>query len=93
MGANRELSELKIFEKEQDNILDKAAAEEIKWHFIPARSLHFGELWASAVKSFKRIFYKVAFEAALTFEEATTVSADRVYSKFKAANIIVRRSK
>lgn len=43
VGANRELSELKtLFERDQDNIIDKAAAEEIKWHFIPARSPHFG---------------------------------------------------
>lgn len=74
VGANRKLEELRsLFAKDQDNIINNTASEGIKWHFIPARSPHFGGLWESTVKSFKRHFYKVASEATMTFEEASTL--------------------
>jgi len=74
--ANRELRELRaLFEKDQHNITNKVAAENIKWHFMPAQIPHFGGLWESAVKSLKRLFYNVASEAALTFKEISTLVA------------------
>lgn len=51
----------------------KTSSKGIKWHFIPPRAPHFGGLWEATVKSFKGHFYKVASEAALTFEEASTL--------------------
>lgn len=76
VGANRELEDLrKLFaqEKHQRKIIDTTSSEGIKWHFIPPRAPHFGGLWEAVVKSFKSHFYKVASEAALTFEEASTL--------------------
>ncbi|XP_011859715.1 PREDICTED: uncharacterized protein LOC105557156 [Vollenhovia emeryi] len=76
VGANRELEDLrKLFAQEdhQHKIIDATSSEGIRWHFIPPRAPHFGGLWEATVKSFKGHFYKVASEAALTFEEASTL--------------------
>lgn len=43
--------------------------------FHPSSITTLWRVWESAVKSFKRIFYKVASEAALTFEEASMLTA------------------
>ncbi|XP_024868253.1 uncharacterized protein LOC112452346, partial [Temnothorax curvispinosus] len=76
VGVNRELEKCKeLFSLEQQghNIVEYSASEGIKWHFIPARAPRFGGLWESAVKSFKNHFYKTTVEAAMTFEEASTL--------------------
>lgn len=57
--ANHELEDLKNLwyqEEHQTKIIDTAASDDIKWHFIPPRAPHFGGLWKAAVKSFKRHF-------------------------------------
>jgi len=76
VGANRELKkcqELFTDEESRRKIIDRTVSEGIKWHFIPARAPHFGGLWEAAVKSFKSHFYKAAGDAAMTFEEASTL--------------------
>jgi len=76
IGAHGELEELRnLFSQEEhkDKIINKTASDRIRWHFIPPRAPHFGDLWEAAVKSFKRHFYKIASDAALTFEEASTL--------------------
>lgn len=76
VGPNRELEKCReLFDLEQSKrrILDHAVSEGVRWHFIPARAPHFGGLWEAAVKSFKNHFYKTAAEAAMTFEEASTL--------------------
>lgn len=56
VGAKRELSELSSFlTREEANIENSACKLNIQWHFIPARSLHFGGLWEAGVKSVKLI--------------------------------------
>ncbi|XP_011168837.1 uncharacterized protein LOC105202146 [Solenopsis invicta] len=82
IGANRELEKcLEFFRSEQakNRIQNYATLEKIKWHFIPARASHFGGLWESAVKAFKTHFYKTAAEAAMTFEEASTLVSQRLF--------------
>ncbi|XP_011255126.1 uncharacterized protein LOC105250635 [Camponotus floridanus] len=59
--------------KKISKIIDTTSSERMKWHFIPLRASHFGGLWEAIVKSFKGHFYKVASEAALTFEEVSTL--------------------
>jgi len=75
VGANRELENCrKLFAEEQRReIIDCTISEGIKWNFIPARAPHFGGLWEAAVKSFKNHFYKTTVDAAMTFEEASTL--------------------
>jgi len=76
VGANRELEkcrELFLLEQERCKIIDYTVCEGIRWHFIPARAPHFGGLWERVVKSFKTHFYKTTTEAAMTFEEASTL--------------------
>lgn len=77
-GANRELSELQeLFASEQHNnkVYSTMANEQIKWHFIPARSPHFGGLWEAAVKSAKHHLKRILDSTFLTYEEYTTVLA------------------
>ncbi|XP_011699812.1 PREDICTED: uncharacterized protein LOC105457069 [Wasmannia auropunctata] len=76
VGANRELEELRnLFNQEEHKhkIIDETSNEQIKWHFIPPRAPHFGGLWEATVKAFKKHFYKIASDVALTFEEASTL--------------------
>lgn len=74
MGASRELKDIYEFLNQQNtNIQADLANQKINWHFIPPRSLNFGGLWESAVKSMKRHFYAVTKGLILTFEECYTL--------------------
>lgn len=55
------------------SLLEFAATQRVKWHFIPSLAPHFGGIWESAVKSFKTHFRRVTHEVRLTFEELSTV--------------------
>ena len=62
VGAARELKEIHEFfqgQKNQGDISEFCAAQEIEWKFIPERSPNFGGLWEAAVKSMKFHFRRI----------------------------------
>lgn len=73
VGADRILQQ--IFEKEdfKGAVQEFATSENIEWHFIPARSPHYGGLWESAVRSMKIHLKRTLGETCLTVAEMTTV--------------------
>ncbi|XP_062716335.1 uncharacterized protein LOC134291918 [Aedes albopictus] len=76
VGAKRELRQLlNLFEQQQfqNAVACNAAAENIEFKFIPARSPNFGGLWEAAVKSFKTTFKKVIGTRTLLYDEMQTV--------------------
>lgn len=52
-----------------DTVSEFLSQNAISWKFIPARSLHFGGLWESVVKSVKRHLHRIAGSLTFTFEE------------------------
>lgn len=74
VGASSELKELGTFLREQSGIISESVTQlGIDWHFVPARSPHFGGLWEAGVKSCKHHLRRVMGNALLTFEELCTV--------------------
>ena len=76
VGASKETGELyKLLKQQysQGQIIDFCTSQNIKWHFTPEKSPHFGGLWEAAVKSAKIQLKKVVGCQLLTFEELTTV--------------------
>lgn len=76
VGANNYFLELYslLNQKEHNNIVTSFLAEDqIKWHFIPARSPHMGGLWEAAVKSAKYHLRRVLGDSCLTYEELYTL--------------------
>ncbi|XP_051170292.1 uncharacterized protein LOC127287411 [Leptopilina boulardi] len=76
IGASNELKELHSLLNSNDHnkkIQRTLANRKIEWHFIPARSPHFGGLWEAAVKSLKHHLRRVMGESLLAYEEMTTL--------------------
>lgn len=72
VGANRQLTELRhlfLSLEHKKKVQGYLSENNIQWHFIPARSPHFGGLWETAIKSMKSHLYKTLGNASLTFEE------------------------
>lgn len=78
VGANNMLTEISTLvtdiykDKNFKEYIDKNS---ISWHFIPAKSPHFGGLWEAAIKSAKFHIKRVIGNAHLTFEELSTIFA------------------
>lgn len=57
----------------ENQLADKFIEENVKWHFIPPASPHFGGLWEAGVKSTKHHLRRVIGESKLTYEEMSTL--------------------
>lgn len=71
VGAEKELPV--FLNQNSKQIIDFAANDGIKFHFIPPYSPHFGGLWESGIRSSKFILKRVVGNARLTYEEFSTV--------------------
>jgi len=75
-GANNKLCELRkvlnsdTFQGEINNFM---TTEDVRWHFIPPDSPHFGGLWEAGIKSMKYHMRRVIGNACISFEEMSTV--------------------
>lgn len=79
VGANNQLRELYALlnsENFRDKVENFASRENIKWHFIPPLSPHFGGIWEAAVKSFKHHLKRVIGERLLSFEKINTLAIE-----------------
>lgn len=76
VGARNEIRELHnmlLNNKFQQDVHDFLVNQSISWHMIPPSAPHFGGLWESAVKSAKKHLYRVIGDTRLTYEELYTV--------------------
>lgn len=74
LGARSELKDLgKYLLSNKQHLINAYEQENIRWHFIPANSPHFGGLWEAGVKSFKYHLKRTVGNANLTFEELYSV--------------------
>lgn len=71
LGARNEIQ--KFFNQHKITIQDKLTLDNVKWHFIPPRSPHFGGIWEAGVKSVKFHLKRVLGNAILGFEDFATV--------------------
>ncbi|XP_055714367.1 uncharacterized protein LOC129808608 [Phlebotomus papatasi] len=79
VGANRHFQEVRetlCNKKDQEFITQIAAEAQVNFHFIPPRSPHFGGMWESSVKSFKKHFYRIVGTSSLTQESMLTILAE-----------------
>lgn len=75
-------------EKYKGNVLESAIAEPIVWHFIPARSSHFGGLWKSTVRSMK-LHLKRTIGNAYRNRDDNSINSSRSYTKFQTFNTLL----
>ncbi|XP_018357683.1 PREDICTED: uncharacterized protein LOC108757679 [Trachymyrmex cornetzi] len=73
VGAEHELRQVFETNEFKNSVQEYAASEQIKWHFIPARSPHFGGLWESAVRLLKLHLKRTIGDACLTVTELMTI--------------------
>ena len=60
----------------QDELAMSLNADQLEWHFSPARAPHFGRLWEAGVKAMKSTLLKILPPHPLSFEEFCTVLTD-----------------
>jgi hypothetical protein len=75
-GANKTLCKFKkmpnsdTFQEEINNVM---TTEDVRWHFIPPDSPHFGGLWEAGIMSMKYYVRRLIGNACISFEEMSTI--------------------
>ncbi|XP_026475511.1 uncharacterized protein LOC113380515 [Ctenocephalides felis] len=75
VGASSEIKRLANFlrKKYLSNVMKSLSDDGINWHFIPAKSPHFGSIWEAGIKSCKSHLKRILGNACLTFEDFYTI--------------------
>jgi hypothetical protein len=73
VGAQRDLRDVFLADEFGNIVLRHLAEFNINWHFIPARSPHFGGLWEAGIKAVKGHIKRVIGQTSLTYEEMYTL--------------------
>lgn len=76
IGTNNSLTDLyRFFSNQctQNAFSEYFASLRVHWHFIPARSPHFGGLWESVIKAAKYHLRRVIGSHRLTYEQFSTI--------------------
>jgi hypothetical protein len=73
VGAQRELRDVFLADEFGNIVLRHLEEFNINWHFIPARSPHFGGLWEAGIKAVKGHIKRVIGQTSLTYEEMYTL--------------------
>lgn len=75
-GADIELKNLyHLLHKDNNKIVDALTEEGISWHFIPARSPHFGGLWEAGINRVTFHLRRLMQGLSFTFEELYTLTS------------------
>ncbi|XP_026462792.1 uncharacterized protein LOC113365449 [Ctenocephalides felis] len=77
VGASSEIKRLANFLRKTNlsNVMKSLSDDGINWHFIPAKSPHFGGIWEAGIKSCKSHLKRILGNACLTFEDFYTILA------------------
>ncbi|XP_038106708.1 uncharacterized protein LOC119766311 [Culex quinquefasciatus] len=78
VGADRELRELRrlfLSQQHRHEVVNETSAQQVKFHFIPAKSPSYGGLWEACVKSMKFHLRRILGNAFLNSEAFCTVLA------------------
>jgi hypothetical protein len=73
VGAQRDLRDVFLADEFGNIVLRHLTEFNINWHFIPARSPHFGSLWEAGIKAVKGHIKRVIGQTSLTYEEMYTL--------------------
>jgi hypothetical protein len=73
VGAQRDLRDVFLADEFGNIVLRHLAEFNINWHFIPARSPHFGGLWEAGIKAVKGHIKRVIGQTSLTYGEMYTL--------------------
>ncbi len=77
LGAANEVHKIQqLLEKSKEQIINTASQQGIKWHYIPARTPHFGGIWEAGIKAMKQWLKKIISPHPLRQDELEVILAD-----------------